>query len=67
MKILDEVEHNGGHLTVIRHGKAVASFAPVPAGVGADVKALLRAQHRHEEWVEQLQSVRNMLEIDRRE
>lgn len=64
--LLDAVEHSGEHFTVIRHGRAVAHIEPVPAGAGADLKAVLRSHRPDKGWADQLDEVRDLLEVEQR-
>lgn len=64
--LLDAVEHNGEHFTVVRHGKAVAHIEPISRGRGVDVKALLRDRRPDRSWVGELGELRGLLEIDDR-
>jgi len=64
--LLDAVEHRGEHFTIVRRGKAIAHLEPMASGRGADVRAVL-ARHRVDRgWLDELQSVRALLEIDER-
>ena len=62
--ILDAVEHQGEHFTILRRGKVVAQLDPVSTGRGADVKALLRRHRRDPEFTTDIASVRELLEIE---
>ena len=62
--ILDAVEHQGEHFTILRRGKVVAQLAPVSTGRGEDVKALLRRHRRDPEFTTDIASVRELLEIE---
>ncbi len=64
--LLDAVEHEGEHFTVVRHGKAVAHIEPISRGRGADVKALLRKHSPDRSWAGQLDELRDLLEVDER-
>jgi prevent-host-death family protein len=65
--ILDAVEHRGEHFTIVRRGRVVAQLDPVSAGRGADVKAiLLRGRHRDPAFRRDIESVRELLEIETR-
>ncbi len=64
--LLDAVEHEGEHFTVVRHGKAVAHIEPISRGRGADVKALLRKHNPDRSWAGQLDELRDLLEVDER-
>jgi prevent-host-death family protein len=62
--ILDAVEHQGEHFTIVRRGRVVAQLGPVSTGKGADVKALLRRNHRDPGFTKDIASVRKLLEIE---
>ena len=64
--LLDAVEHEGEHFTVVRHGKAVAHIEPISRGRGADVKALLLKHNPDRSWAGQLDELRDLLEVDER-
>jgi antitoxin (DNA-binding transcriptional repressor) of toxin-antitoxin stability system len=64
--LLDAVEHRGEHFTIVRRGKAIAHLEPTGRGRGGDVKALLRRHHPDPGWLEDLESVRGLLEIEER-
>ena len=63
---LDAVEHRGEHITIVRRGKVVAQLDPVNSGRGADVKALLRGRSRDPGFRRDIESVRELLEIETR-
>ena len=64
--LLDAVEHRGEHFTIVRRGKAVAHLEPISSGRGADVRAVLARHVPDGGWMDDLQSVRALLEIDER-
>lgn len=64
--ILDAVEHRGEHFTIVRRGKVVAQLAPVHAGRGAEVKALLERHRRDPSFARDVASARELLEIEKR-
>lgn len=64
--LLDAIEHDGAHFTIVRRGKAVAHLEPVRAGRGADVKELLLEARADTAWREDLASVRGVVEIQHR-
>ncbi len=64
--LLDAVEHDGEHFTVVRRGKAVAHIEPISRGRGADVKALLRGRRPDRSWGGELGELRDLVEIDDR-
>ncbi len=64
--LLDAVEHDGQRYTITRRGKAVAHIEPVTQGRGDDVKALIRRHHPDERWADDLDEVRDLLEVESR-
>ncbi len=64
--LLDDVEHHGDHFTIVRRGKAVATISPVRQGKGRDVKEMLRAHHPDGAWRQDLDEVRDLLEVEQR-
>ncbi|MFP5488591.1 MAG: type II toxin-antitoxin system Phd/YefM family antitoxin [Acidimicrobiia bacterium] len=64
--LLDAVEHHGERYTITRRGKAVAHIEPVTRGRGADAKALLRRHRPDARWANDLDEVRNLLEVEHR-
>jgi prevent-host-death family protein len=64
--LLDAVEHDGERYTITRRGKAVAHIEPVARGRGADAKALLRRHRPDARWADDLDKVRNVLEVEHR-
>lgn len=64
--LLDAVEHNGERYTITRRGKAVAYIEPVTRGRGVDAKALLRRHRPDERWANDLDEVRDLLEVEHR-
>jgi antitoxin (DNA-binding transcriptional repressor) of toxin-antitoxin stability system len=64
--ILDAIEHRGEDFTIVRRGKAIAHLEPIRLGRGAEVKALLRRHRPDPDWARDLESVRDLLEIDER-
>jgi prevent-host-death family protein len=64
--ILDAVEHRGERFTIVRRGKVVAQLDPVRSGKGIDVKAMLRRHRGDPGFVEDIASVRALLEVETR-
>ena len=64
--ILDAVEHRGEHFTIVRRGRVVAQLDPVSSGRGADVKSLLRAARSDPGFGRDIESLRELLEIETR-
>lgn len=60
--LLDAVEHQDEHFTILRRGMPVARLAPVWRGSGAAVKALLRRHVRDEAWEKDLVAPRAALQ-----
>lgn len=64
--VLDSVEHEKRHYTIVRHGKAVAYLEPVSKGLGSDVKAMLLKHGADKSWAKELSELRSLIEIDDR-
>ena len=64
--LLDAIEHDGAHFTIVRRGKAVAHLEPVRAGRGADVKQMLREASVDTGWSDDLAAMRSVVEIQHR-
>ncbi|OFW52293.1 MAG: hypothetical protein A2146_06485 [Actinobacteria bacterium RBG_16_67_10] len=63
--VLDSVEHDGEHYTIVRRGKPIARLEPVAHGHGADVLDLLSRHPADPAWADQLVVMRSLLEIER--
>lgn len=64
--VLDSVEHEKRHYTIVRRGKAVAHLEPISSGRGSDVKAMLRRHGSDETWASELSELRRLIELDDR-
>lgn len=64
--LLDAVEHDGERFTIVRRGKAIAHLEPLTRGIGGDVKALLRRRPPDADWVNEIDEVRKLLDIEER-
>ena len=64
--LLDAVEHDGERYTITRRGKVVAHIEPVTRGRGNDAKALLRRHRPDAKWTDDLDTVRDLLEVENR-
>jgi antitoxin (DNA-binding transcriptional repressor) of toxin-antitoxin stability system len=64
--LLDAIEHRGEHFTIVRRGTAVAQLEPVGRRRGTEVEALLRRHRPDPGWVDDLDSVRGLLEVEHR-
>lgn len=60
--LLDAIEHDGATYTIIRHGRAIAHIEPVRKGRWGDVRRLLAEYPPDPDWIEDLRSVRELLE-----
>jgi antitoxin (DNA-binding transcriptional repressor) of toxin-antitoxin stability system len=60
--LLDAIEHEGASYTILRHGKAVAQIEPTRKGLWGDVRLLLDEHPPDPRWVEDIRSVRELLE-----
>lgn len=65
-ELLDAVEHDGRHFTIVRHGRVVARLEPALAGRGSAAKAILRSNRPDPEWADQLGELRESLEVQER-
>jgi prevent-host-death family protein len=65
-ELLDAVEHRGERFTIVRRGKAIAQLEPVTTGRGREVKEVLRRHRTDPNWRQELESVRDLLEIEHR-
>jgi len=61
--LLDAVEHQGVHFTVIRHGRVVARIEPVGPGDGARLKEALASHPPDDDWSGDLSRVRSLLDL----
>ncbi len=64
--LLDAVEHEGERYTITRRGRAVAHIEPIRRGRGSEVKALLRRHDLDAEWGDDLEAIRDLLEVQTR-
>ena len=64
--LLDAVEHEGRRFTITRRGKAIAQIEPVRRGRGSDAKAMLRRHAPDAQWRSDLDSMRELLEVELR-
>lgn len=60
--VLDTVEHDGTSYVIIRHGAPVAQLSPVARCTGADLKDLLADHRPDENWRDDLEAMRNLVE-----
>lgn len=65
-EILDQVERGGETFTVLRHGRAVARISPAPVATGAALFELVRRHPPDRDWVADLRSIREGLELEDR-
>ncbi|HEX6237597.1 MAG TPA: type II toxin-antitoxin system prevent-host-death family antitoxin [Acidimicrobiales bacterium] len=64
--LLDAIEHRGEHFTIVRRGRPIAHLEPTARGRGAAVKALLRRHRLDPDWHRDIDSVRDLLEVEDR-
>ena len=64
--VLDAVENRGETFVVVRRGRPVATIAPAPAGAGRAVKELLRQAPRDPQWVEEVERMRALTQLEER-
>lgn len=60
--LLDAIEHEGASYTILRHGKAIAQIEPIRKGKWGDVRRLLEKHPPDPEWIDDIRSVRDLLE-----
>lgn len=60
--LLDAIEHDGEHYTIVRRGRAVAQLEPVNRGRGLDAKTLLRCLQPDRGWIGDVHEVRDRLD-----
>ena len=64
--LLDAIEHRGEHFTIVRRGRAIAHLEPVSQGRGGDVKAVLRRHRLDHAWSGEIESLRELIELQDR-
>ncbi|QBI21095.1 type II toxin-antitoxin system prevent-host-death family antitoxin [Egibacter rhizosphaerae] len=64
--LLDAVEQQGEHYTIVRRGKAVAHLEPVGRGRGDQVKAALVRHDPDPSWAQDLDDIRALLSVEER-
>ena len=65
--LLDSVEYDGEHFTIIRLGRAVAQIQPVSGGRGSAAKSLMRQHRPDAAWAGDVEATRSLLAVDERE
>ena len=64
--ILDAVEHQGAHFTIVRRGRPVAELGPAASGSGREIKSLLRRHRVDAGWSAELAEARQLLQVEER-
>jgi prevent-host-death family protein len=60
-EVLDRVERTGESVTVVRHGRAVATIGPAGAGTGKALKEALRAHPPDSDWADDVRELREFV------
>ena len=58
---LDRIEQRGESVTIVRHGRAVATIGPAGAGTGKALKEALRAHPPDAGWADELRELREFI------
>jgi prevent-host-death family protein len=60
-EVLDRIEQRGESVTIVRHGRAVATIGPAGAGTGKALKEALRAHPPDPDWADELRELREFI------
>jgi prevent-host-death family protein len=60
-EVLDRIEQRGESVTIVRHGRAVATIGPAGAGTGKALKEALRAHPPDADWADELRELREFI------
>jgi prevent-host-death family protein len=60
-EVLDRVEQTGESVTIVRHGRAVATIGPAGAGTGKALKEALRAHPPDPDWANEVRELREFI------
>jgi prevent-host-death family protein len=60
-EVLDRIEQRGESVTIVRHGRAVATIGPAGAGTGKALKEALRAHPADPDWADELRELREFI------
>jgi prevent-host-death family protein len=60
-EVLDRVEQTGESVTIVRHGRAVATIGPAGAGTGKALKEALRAHPPDPDWADEVRELREFI------
>jgi prevent-host-death family protein len=66
-ELLDAIEHDHEHYTIVRRGKAIAQLEPINRGRGTDIKALLRRHLPDATWTRDLSEIRQLVDVEERD
>jgi prevent-host-death family protein len=57
-ELLDRVEHAGESYVLVRHGRPVATIAPMAAGNGKALREVLRRRRPDPDWADEVRELR---------
>jgi prevent-host-death family protein len=60
-EVLDRVEQTGESVTIVRHGRAVATIGPAGVGTGKALKEVLRANPPDPDWADEVRELREFV------
>ena len=60
-EVLDRIEQRGESVTIVRHGRAVATIGPAGAGTGKALKEALRAHRPDPDLVDEVRELREFM------
>jgi prevent-host-death family protein len=60
-EILDRIERRGESVTIVRHGRAVATIGPAGAGTGRALKEVLRNHQPDPDLVDEVRELREFI------
>jgi prevent-host-death family protein len=60
-EVLDRVEQTGESVTIVRHGRAVATIGPAGASTGKALKEALRAHPPDPDWADEVRELREFI------
>jgi prevent-host-death family protein len=60
-ELLDRIEQSGESVTIVRHGRAVATIGPAGSGTGKALKEALRAHPPDPDLVDEVRELREFI------
>ncbi len=60
-EVLDRIEQRGETVTIVRHGRAVATLGPAGAGTGKALKEVLRTHRPDSDWADEIRDLREFV------